>query len=93
MSIRIREVDTSAWADRHINGKHGVTLDEVEQVLEPPYQAKWIFDEARGQRLAVLGTTETGRRLQVILFPVYEAQGRFELRTAFEKRGERADHE
>ena len=48
--------------------RHGVTLDEVEEVYRGEPEARAIY----GGRIAVIGPTHSGRMLVVVLEPVGE---------------------
>lgn len=60
--LRIRELLFDEWNEEHI-GRHGVIPEEVEEVCgNRPFVSK-----TRQQRLRVIGQTEDGRYLTVIL--------------------------
>lgn len=83
MRQAIAHIFISPWVLAKINGKHGVTRQDVEDACRDYAKATWIFDEDRGWRLLVLGATSTGGKLRVILYPVDTATGTFNLGTAF----------
>jgi hypothetical protein len=60
--LRIRELLFDEWNEEHI-AQHGVIPEEVEEVCwQRPYVSK-----TRQERLRVIGQTESGRYLVVIL--------------------------
>lgn len=69
-----------------IAARHQVTLDEVREavIYTDVEESGWDYDPdpKRGWRLLVVGTTYTGRRLLVVLFPVDEPEGIWRLGTA-----------
>lgn len=62
----------------------GITAEEVDEagVLTPVEQSWWEHDENRGWRLFVVGTTARARRLLLVLYPVDESDGVWNLGTA-----------
>lgn len=67
-----------------IASKHGVASWEVDEavVLTPVLDSWWDYDQERGWRLMVIGTTEARRRLLVVLYPEDEGDGTWRLGTA-----------
>ncbi len=61
---------------KHINEKHGISCDEVEEVCEAGY---WIR-RGRGGTHLVYGQTDDGRYLLVVL--KIESAGKFKVITA-----------
>lgn len=65
---------------------HGhLTFDEVREAVElcPVDDSWWDDHAARGWRLIVLGTTGAGKKLTVVLYPVDEGDGTWNLGTAY----------
>lgn len=65
--------------------KHGVTYEEAcEAVRLGSYErAGWRQDSTYGRRLFVVGQTESGSRLLVILEPIDISDGRWKLKSAW----------
>jgi len=83
----VGHVDISAAMAEKLQSKHGVTPDEVREVVRSHgARFRWHTDPERGLRLLVIGTTAGGRTLKVILQPVDVPDGTFRLRTAFAAR-------
>lgn len=70
-----------------IQSKHGVTPDEVREACAAPIRTGWHEHPVHGRRLLLIGLTESGRTLKVILQPVDETDGTWSLRTALVSRG------
>lgn len=68
-------------ADPHILD-HGVTEEEVYQVLENPYE-DW---QGREDSRIIIGRTESGRCLQIVSVPDQDGKGIF-IVTAYELKG------
>lgn len=83
MKVEINDVEISASVQAKINSKHGVTVDDVLFVCHRPHvSGVWHDHPTHGRRLLIIGLTEHGRRLKIILFPIDVARGRFRLGTA-----------
>lgn len=82
MGFYIGHVEISASMAEKIQAKHNVTPDEVREVCHGRPGKRWDADPVHGERLLVLGTTSTGRRLRIILQPVDVTDGTWRLRTA-----------
>ena len=80
----ISEVRVSATVQAKIATKHNVTVDEVNEavVLCSVIRSGWDHHPDRGWRLLVKGTTHTGRTLNVVLYPLDELEGIWNLGTA-----------
>jgi len=74
--MRIKGLTWTSDRIEHINEKHGICCDEVEEVCEAGY---WIRRGREGTYL-VYGQTEEGRYLLVVLKS--ESAGRFKVITA-----------
>jgi len=74
----------SEETEEKINSKHHVALDQVREavVLTPVRSSGWDLDPVRGARLLVAGTTYEGHVLNVVLYPVDEDEGIWDLGTA-----------
>lgn len=88
--VYIAVVLCSRGVEEKINSKHNVTLVEVREatVNTEVLASGWIWDEERGDRLLVVGTTYTGRELRVVLYPRDPTDGVWTLGTAMAKVGE-----
>lgn len=66
--------------------KHHVTYEQACQAVQlGSYEsARWREDLTRGRRLFVIGKTDAGSRLLVILEPVDMNDGRWRLKSAWE---------
>lgn len=86
--VYVAFVQPNADLNAKINSKHGVTWDEMEEVvLAParPLRVRWIYpteDDPRGRRVVIEGRTAAGRILRVLLYPVDEQAGEWRLATA-----------
>jgi len=83
--VYVAVIDCSADVLAKINGKHGVTLDEVRDAVLYPSRlrrAVWVWDADRGSRLVAEGVTRSGRVIRAILYPVNTADGTWRLGTA-----------
>ncbi len=82
--VYIAVVTASPAIQQKILDKHGVTFDEVKEavVLTMVQRSGWNFCEVRGWRLFVTGWTYTGRRINVILYPIDVPDGTWDLGTA-----------
>jgi hypothetical protein len=81
----IGHVEISAAMGQKITSKHGVTPDEVREACQTPgryLRASWHDDPRHGRRLLVIGRTNAGRVLKIVLQPVDVADGTWRLRTA-----------
>lgn len=83
MAISIEVVEVSTSIEQKINGKHGVTADEVLEACGSVLKAGWELDHAGKNRLLVLGRTQSGRRLAVVLYPIDGAEAEWRLATAY----------
>ena len=81
--VYIAKVDIPPSVAAKIREKHGVEPYEVrEAVVLTVVSARWHLDPERGWRLLVIGSTYVGRSLNVVLYPVDIADGRWRLATA-----------
>lgn len=69
------QIECSAAVVEKINSKHGITEQDVRDVVQwpsRPIQAYWIGlpDDPRGPRAVAIGDTADGRRIKVVLYPV-----------------------
>ena len=81
---RFDEVAVSDRVNRHINGKHGISADEVAEVLaDHDLVAEWAINDKDEAYLQCRGHTERGRNLAVTLYPADESLWRWRLATAF----------
>lgn len=79
----IAVITASAATEQKINTKHEVTLQEVrEAAVLTEVDARWEEDPDRGGRLLVVGTSYSGRVLNIVLYPVDVEDGTWELATA-----------
>lgn len=80
----IAVVYKSAVVADKITEKHKVRPWEVDEavVLTQVEASWWDYDRDRGWRLMVIGTTAADRRLYVVLYPVDEPDGTWDLGTA-----------
>ena len=82
MAVRIYVIEISDHVRAKINGRHGLTEDDVIDACERYEQA--VFDQDdRGRRLLLRGRTRSGRTVRIVLYPVDEAAGTWRLVTAF----------
>lgn len=85
--FEVKELVWDEWNITHI-AKHDVTREEVKQVCQSDYQA---FDAKKG-RLIVIGTTEPGRVLAVVLDPEPEEGKYYPVTARSADRKERRDY-
>lgn len=83
MAILVESIEISAHVRAKINGKHGVSEDDVVHAVEYYRAAAWDHDDVAGTRLLVRGPTSSGRTLRVVLYPIDEEAGTWRLATAF----------
>ena len=67
--MRIDELIWDDWNEEHV-GRHGVSAEEAEEVVFDPGSAFFRTSRAGVTRYLVLGPTEAGRYLFVVLEPV-----------------------
>lgn len=82
MAVRIYYIEVTDPVRAKINGKHGVTEDDVADACQHAERAVLDEDE-RGRRLLVRGLTRSGRSIRVVLYPIDEEAGTWRLGTAF----------
>lgn len=51
---------------------HRLTADDVLHACWHPRYTAWVYDDERGQRLYIEGTTEFGAPVIVVLYPTSE---------------------
>lgn len=85
--LEIKELVWDAWNITHI-ARHDVTRDEVEQVCQSDYQS---FDAKKG-RFILIGTTELGRVLAVVIDPEPEEGKYYPVTARSADRKERRDY-
>jgi len=79
-------IECSTAVEAKINGKHGLSLQDVRDAVQwpaRPLRLSWLSADVdpRGPRLAVEGRTSDGRILKAVLYPV-DDQGTWRLGTA-----------
>lgn len=79
--VYIGYVEISPAMASKIQSKHGVTPHEVRDACAGHLMTRWHVHEEYGRRLLVVGRTDGGRLLKVILQPVDESDGTWRLRT------------
>lgn len=82
----IAQVVASERVEAKIRERHNVTMREVSEavVLTPVVRSFWHWHPERGWRLLLTGETAGSRLLDVVLYPVDETDGVWELATAME---------
>ncbi|MGF1646609.1 MAG: hypothetical protein ACFCVF_06800 [Kineosporiaceae bacterium] len=80
---RIDVVETPDEVMSKIEGRHGVSYDDVDEVLSGAFSYSWSFEDARGWRLYVQGRARSGNLLKVVLRLVDSRDGVWRLRPAF----------
>lgn len=79
-------IRVSQHVNAKINQRHGLTALDVEEAVAEALQrrssASMTPNEAGVLRLLLVGETETGRKISVVLFPT-RAAGTWDLGTAF----------
>jgi len=79
----IREIIPSdSGTQAKIDGKHQLSLDDVEDALGAPISQRWDDDPYRGRRLLVRGRVR-GRPVDIVLKLLDGERGTWELKTAF----------
>lgn len=77
----ILDIYISPAMDEKINAKHQVTAQEVRTACARVIDSYWVFHDEPGWRLYVLGYTDAGAVLLVVLYPT-ERPGYWNLGTA-----------
>lgn len=81
MAYRFDSIDVSHAVAEKLGSKHGVSIEQVEEVFETgSLQARW--NSERGC-LLVRGHTESGRGLNIVLYPIEGTDGGWRLATAY----------
>jgi uncharacterized DUF497 family protein len=73
----VEQLNWDDWNREHI-ARHGVTIDEVEAVI----RGETLVQATYKQRFLVLGATQAGRMLAVVIGPVPGQHGAFYTFTA-----------
>jgi hypothetical protein len=80
--VYIGEIQISQAVAVKIQLKHGISPEEVRELLTKVVPGSWVYDPARGRRLYVVFRSSAGRTLKIVLQPVDVAGGTWRLRTA-----------
>lgn len=74
-------IDVSSHVVGKINGKHHVSMSEVEEACESLREARRVDLEDGRYKMLAKGTTEAGRELLLVLYPT-ESLGEWRLASA-----------
>ena len=74
LPVRIRALVWDDWNVAHLRERHQITREEVESVLQ---SALSVAQETYKQRLLVVGPSNSGGILAVVIGPVPEMEGVF----------------
>lgn len=84
LPLRFDFIDLTERVNQKINQKHGVSRVEVEEaVWSPTFAPRWKPDDRGVLRVLGIGSTASGRKLLVSLYPT-DHPGVWNLATAFQ---------
>lgn len=84
MPYRFDDVWVAEALNAKLNSKHGVSLEEVAEVLAShDLTARWQSNQQGVEYLMCRGVTAAGRGLAVVLYPVGKSRGSWRLATAY----------